>query len=355
MLNRRRFLSHAATASVAAAFVSRGASPVFAADKVADTGAWRTFAVTTKVDLTDTTGPAKLWLPVAQSAGEYQKASAPHWMSDSKQIAIKKDSTSGADILSVEWQADGKRSIEFTQTVQTRNRTADGVAVSQAELDSALVATPSAPIDGIVKDTAMKIVGAREKDEDKARAIYDWVVENTFRDANVAGCGVGNVKDMLESGYFGGKCADINSLYTALARAASLPARDVFGVRVATSEQFNALGRAGDITGAQHCRAEVYLEGQGWVPVDPADVRKVVLEEKLPLDNDAVQAFRQKAFGNWEMNWIGYNTARDITLPGNEIRQNFFMYPAAFTSRGEVDCLSPKTFAYSISSKEITV
>ncbi|MNV74795.1 hypothetical protein D3C71_1680460 [compost metagenome] len=54
------------------------------------------------------------------------------------------------------------------------------------------------------------------------------------------------------------------------------------------------------------------------------------------------------------MNWIGYNTARDITLPGNEIRQNFFMYPAAFTSRGEVDCLSPKTFAYSISSKEIT-
>lgn len=352
MLNRRRFLANAATASVAATFVSRAAGPVFAADQPTDK--LRQFEIVTKVDLTDVSGPAKLWLPVAQSAGEYQKASAPHWTSNSKYVAMKKDAASGAGILSAEWMADGKRSIEFTQTVQTRNRKADGVAVPQAELDAALVATPSAPIDGIVRDTAMTIVGSREKDEDKARAIYDWVVENTFRDANVAGCGVGNVKDMLESGYFGGKCADINSLYTALARAAGLPARDVFGIRVANSAEFKALGRAGDITGAQHCRAEVYLRGQGWVPVDPADVRKVVLEEKLPLENDAVQAFRRKAFGHWEMNWIGFNTARDLTLPGNAERQNFFMYPAAITSRGEVDCLSPKTFAYTITSKEIT-
>lgn len=139
-----------------------------------------------------------------------------------------------------------------------------------------------------------------------------------------------------------------------LARAAGLPARDVFGIRVADSADFKSLGRSGDITKAQHCRAEVYLDAHGWVPVDPADVRKVVLEENLPLDNPAVRGFREKAYGNWEMNWVGYNTARDLVLPGGELRQGFLMYPAAVTSRGELDCLNPQTFAYSITSREIT-
>ena len=46
---------------------------------------------------------------------------------------------------------------------------------------------------------------------------------------------------MLESGDLGGKCADINSLYVGLARAAGLPARDFFGVRVADSNIMNLL------------------------------------------------------------------------------------------------------------------
>jgi transglutaminase-like putative cysteine protease len=48
-------------------------------------------------------------------------------------------------------------------------------------------------------------------------------------------------------------------------------------------------------TKAQHCRAEVYIGGYGWVPVDPADVRKVVLEEppgNRPLDDEMVKKAR---------------------------------------------------------------
>src|SRR5256885_5737844 len=87
---------------------------------------------------------------------------------------------------------------------------------------------------------------------------------------------------MLETGNLGGKCADLNALYVGLARASGLPARDVYGVRVAKSQfGYRSLGAGtANITRAQHCRAEVHLAGFGWVPVDPADVRKVVLEEK---------------------------------------------------------------------------
>ena len=92
-----------------------------------------------------------------------------------------------------------------------------------------------------------------------------------------------------------------------------------------------------NITKAQHCRAEVFLTGYGWVPVDPADVRKVVLEEKpqpTTLADPVVPAVRQKLFGAWEMNWLAYNDAHDVTLPGsNGPTLAFLMYPQAETAR----------------------
>ena len=65
------------------------------------------------------------------------------------------------------------------------------------------------------------------------------------------------------SGNLGGKCADLNALFVGLARAAGLPARDVYGLRVARSEfGYKSLGAGAEIvTKAQHCRAEVYPRG----------------------------------------------------------------------------------------------
>jgi transglutaminase-like putative cysteine protease len=195
---------------------------------------------------------------------------------------------------------------------------------------------------------------------DKARAIYEWVVDNTFRDAKVRGCGIGDIAAMLRSGNLGGKCADINALYVGLARAAGLPARDVYGIRVVPSQfGYKSLGAGSEnITKAQHCRAEVFLDGFGWVPVDPADVRKVVLEEppaNLPINDPKVVAARKALFGAWETNWLAYNVAHDIALPGAKgPLLEFLMYPQAETAAGRLDCLDPDSFKYTIMAKELT-
>jgi transglutaminase-like putative cysteine protease len=216
--------------------------------------------------------------------------------------------------------------------------------------------TPSAPTDGIVAETAWRIVGERRDPEQKARAIYDWVVENTFREGATRGCGVGDIKAMLLTGWLGGKCADINTLMTGLSRACGLPARDVYGVRTAPSQESPSLGASGQVTRAQHCRSEIFIDGKGWLPVDPADVRKVVLEEKAPLDSDHVRAQRERLFGSWEMNWVGFNSATDIVLPDalRPMQANFLMYPCAMTTGEEIDCLDPSAFRYRIDSREIS-
>src|SRR5258708_12958354 len=154
---------------------------------------------------------------------------------------------------------------------------------------------------------------------------------------------------MLETGNLGGKCADLNALYVGLARAVGLPARDVYGVRVAKSQfGYRSLGAGtANITRAQHCRAEVHLAGFGWVPVDPADVRKVVLEEKAQptnLQDPLVQAVRPKLFGGWEMNWMAFNTAADIALPGpTRPKIGFPMYPHPQNPPGRLHTPPPPT------------
>ena len=153
---------------------------------------------------------------------------------------------------------------------------------------------------------------------------------------------------MLETGDLGGKCADLNALYVGLARAAGLPARHVYGLRIAKSDLgYKSLGPATEVcTKGQHCRAEVYLTGYGWVPVDPADVRKVVLEEppgNLPLDHEMVKKARTRLFGSWEMNWMAYNFGHDVALPGSSGKPvGYFMYPAGRNGRRTARSVRPR-------------
>jgi len=254
--------------------------------------------------------------------------------------------------------------LTVTSRITTRNLAVDlsapGTAPKEdpAELKHFLRPTKLIPTDGIVQAMATEITKNSKTDVEKAHAIYEWIVENTFRNPKTRGCGLGDIRFMLETKDLGGKCADLNALYVGLARAAGLPARDVYGIRTAKSEMgYKSLGPSSEIvTKAQHCRAEVYLSGYGWVPVDPADVRKVVLEEppgNRPLDDDMVKKARARLFGSWEMNWMAYNFAHDVTLPGSTgASLGFLMYPQAETADGRLDCLDPDNFKYQITSKE---
>ncbi|MGA2879996.1 MAG: transglutaminase-like domain-containing protein [Bryobacteraceae bacterium] len=361
-MNRRDFLRSAGAVAASAAFPKT--SRLFAED--ATSGKWRTFEVTTRVEILKSSDATRVWLPAAlMSKTPFQKTLANRFNAGGGTAGIVETRADGLGIIAADFPAGVKPVLTLTSRIATKNYAVDLSApgnaprADRAELEHFLRPTKLLPTDGIVKATATEITSAASTDLEKARAIYEWIVDNTFRDPKTRGCGVGNIRFMLESKDLGGKCADLNALYVGLARAAGLPARDVYGIRVAKSELgYKSLGTSSEkITKAQHCRAEVYIDRYGWVPVDPADVRKVVLEEppgNRPLDDQMVQKARERLFGSWEMNWMAYNFAHDVALPESSgAPVGFLMYPQAETKDGRIDSLDPDNFQYEITSREI--
>ena len=364
-MNRRDFIKGGLTVSAGFALggVSRFGGLAFAND-----AKWRTFEVTTRLEVADPVGAVRVWVPVPLTTNtDYFKREPDSWTGNYKAARAVQYDKHGTGMVYAEW-APGEKApvLEVKSRFTTRDRAVDlsrkpaaAPSENKAVLDYFKKPSKLIKTDGIVAATSKGIVMGYKTDVDKAQAIYEWIVDNTFRDPKVKGCGIGDISTMLHTGYLGGKCADLNALFVGLARAAGLPARDVYGVRVANSDEFKSLGKADDISGAQHCRAEVWLSGFGWLPVDPADVRKVVLEENLPgaplpLDDPKVKKARAKLFGGWEMNWLPYNYAHDLKLPnsnGPEI--GYFMYPQSETANGRKDSMDFKTFGYTIKSKEV--
>lgn len=362
-MNRREFLTYVSGAAVGTAL--SGVDRAFAQDPVPD--GWRTFEVTTRVAVLKPSGPTRVWLPAALlSETPFQKTLANEFKAEGGKARLVEGNADALGIVVAEFPAGEKPAVTLTSRVATRNYTVDLskpsklVKENRTELDYFLRPTRQVPTDGIVKTTADKIIAGCTTDVEKARAIYQWIVVNTFRNPKTRGCGAGDIRFMLETKDLGGKCADLNALYVGLARAAGLPARDVYGIRVAKSELgYKSLGPlTPNITKAQHCRAEVYLHEFGWVPVDPADVRKVILEEppgNRPLDDEMVKTARSRLFGTWEMNWIAYNFAHDVSLPGSTGGPiGFLMYPQAETAEGRIDPLDADNFEYGIEAREIS-
>jgi transglutaminase-like putative cysteine protease len=329
-------------------------------------GRWRTFEVTTRAEVLRPSGATLVWLPAALiRETPYQKTLSNRFTAEGGTAEIVESRPDALGLVAARFPVGVRPLLTLTSRVETKNYAVDLSAprkapkAARAELEHFLRPTKLLPTGGIVKARATDVTKSAKSDVEKARAIYEWIVDNTQRNPKTRGCGVGNIRFMLESGDLSGKCADLNALYVGLARAAGLPARDVYGIRVARSELgYKSLGASSEnVTKSQHCRAEVHLDGYGWVPVDPADVRKVVLEEppgNRPRDDDMVKRARARLFGSWEMNWMAYNFGHDVALPGSSgPTVPFLMYPQAQTADRRLDSLDPDNFKYEITSQEI--
>jgi transglutaminase-like putative cysteine protease len=300
-MHRRTFLLSAAAPFVAA----RGAG--------AQDEGWRTFEVTTRVDIQGASGLTRAWLPLAHAPSDrYQRVIKQSWRGSANTLRAIRDEKTGTGVLFAEWpDAAGSRDIELTLQVATRERSVDWRdrtvrGTPAMPLHRYRQSTLATPLDGTAREIARSITKAEADDVAKARAIYEWVVDDK-------------------------RLGDPGVSFVRLARASGVAARLLCGIRV----------QAGDVTAAQLARAEFHSARHGWVPVNPAAVRS--------------EYDRRRYFGSWDGSWVAFNESHDLKLPNSSgPALPFLMYPHAEVGGKRLDSRDPAAFRYGITARDIT-
>lgn len=288
----------------------------------------------------------KLWIPYPLSDPD-QRITEVSVSGDYAESAVYGDQKFSTPMLYARWDKKSKnRTLVFSFHVVRNEVLRKDFPATEARWDARdyelyLQASRLGPIDGVVKELADQITTGKTTVYAKARAIYDWTCENMYREPKTKGCGPGDVCSLLQDP--GGKCTDIHSVFVALCRAAGVPAREIFGIRQGKKAVV-------DVTKWQHCWAEFFLPGYGWVPVDPADVRKMMLKHNLTLDDPKTKEYRDYFWGGWDPYRVKVAVGRDLVLtpPQQGEPLNTFGYPYAEVGGRVVDWLDPKTFKYTI-------
>ena len=288
----------------------------------------------------------RLWIPLPHDS-EYQTVDSIEYDAGSAPSVISGDDW-GNQMLYVEWDenaepADRVVTIHFDvkrEEVLYPEIKEDESEVFSEEIKKNLEPSKNLPLNDQVKAKAMEVTEGKSTDLEKARAIYDWVIANMNRNEEVKGCGEGDVCALLDT-TMSGKCTDINSMFVALCRASGIPAREHFGIRI----------NAEDISKNQHCWAEFYVKGTGWVSADPADVLKAVLKNNWSKEQDETKEKQEYYWGNLDAERIILSDGRDLRLNPAQAGEvlNDFGYPYAEVDGQKLDNYTPDRFVYSYS------
>ena len=181
--------------------------------------------------------------------------------------------------------------------------------------------------DALIKKTCRQIVGNETNPYNKARRIYTFLTSQiTARESTAADAGRSILTALEEKN---GGAYDLALLFCTLARAADIPAIPTAGLLV-DREQKAVL----------HWWAEFYVNGFGWVPVDPA------LASGIPFDTGVPDRGRWY-FGNLDAYHIafsrGYQTQAPM-LPNGKTTERIRSY--AFRSIWEE--ATPNISGYSV-------
>jgi transglutaminase-like putative cysteine protease len=255
-----------------------------------------------RATLPEMSGSARMWLPVATSDGFQTvhilsiKAPGDYRMLDEPEHGNK--------ILYMELEPeDGGERVEVRYRVRRKEK-----AAYEAEDDPSAHLRPErlVPADDEFRRRAAEITEGKKTDLVRARAIYDYVIDDMRYAKYSVGWGQGNAVYACNAKH--GNCTDYHAYFIALARAAGIPARFAIGAAIPSNRD------EGGVDG-YHCWVEFYADGKWW-PVDISEA-------------DKYSSLATYYFGHHPANRFELSRGRDLVVEPGPVSGpiNFLAYP----------------------------
>lgn len=292
-------------------------------------------------DLPEDAHRVEVWLPYPVS-DEHQDVTVME-VSSPYPYEVLKEPRYGNSILHLAVTDPNPRDFTVNMKVHVRRkeylhndfpaRAVPAKARRPAGVDQWLKPDRRGPLDKRIRELSQEVTRGKKSDLDKARAIYNYVVDNMSYDKSGTGWGNGDIFWACDTKR--GNCTDFHALFIGLNRAAGIPARFSIGFPVPPERGQGEIG-------GYHCWAEFYLDGFGWVPVDASEARKH--PEK-----------RAYFFGAHDENRVQFTTGRDVVLNPRQTGEplNYFIYPYVEVS-GQPYSKVAKTFQYKDRGEQVS-
>jgi transglutaminase-like putative cysteine protease len=239
----------------------------------------------------------RAWVPVPAS-NDFQKIT--NISVEPAGGELKRDPVYGNLLMYFEWASTAAKplggknvtiSIQY-DLVRSEEKAHQEPAPTEAASKRFLEGDARAPINDRVKEFAAHATAGKTTTMERARGIYDFVLDYMTYSKEGVGWGNGDVKWACDSKR--GNCSDFHALFISMARSVGIPARFHYGYSLKP-----------DGTTAAHCWAQFLDASNGWVPVDISEADKVV---------DKEPAKRDYFFGTLTTNRVLLSTGRDLVL-----------------------------------------
>lgn len=208
----------------------------------------------------------RLWIPLAKT--EVEQEILRRQIDSPVPYTIHQDPEFGNDMLYLVLRPPVPQPLEITIRYRARLLSSSGpsatLPLKPEEKERYLQPEGLVIIDDEVRRRAQEATADRLSWPEKARGIYDHVIQSMRYDKTVPGYGRGDTARACSVG--AGNCTDFHSLFISMARATEIPSRFKIGLVVPPES-------SGAIPG-YHCWAEFYAEGKGWTPLDASEAWK---------------------------------------------------------------------------------